>query len=163
MRKLFKAILLILLLTTMCSADIIPSTWYEVLQFKPIKYGVMENYHLPGHVFWVAVATSTTKRVTIPLLAKYGVELRPETFERWAVRGMLFFEGYQLVDNKFDPASKYGSVEKWFWDSAGDVLVPWWIMRKILYADRPLFTAGQFSVDGFAGFGSNFISINYHF
>ena len=159
-----KYVILTILLISCLWAGIVPDTWYDVLEFKPIKYGIMDNRHLPGHVFWVASGTSFTRRVTIPVLAGFGYELRPETVEKWVTYGMVCFEGYQLIENNFEPAKVYGSNERWFWDSVGDVVAPWWVMRKILYADKPLITFGKYTVEGLWGWeGALAIEINWRF
>ena len=48
---------------------------------------------------------------------------------------MVLYEFKQLYDNKFNPIPIYGSMEKYVYDSIGDVIIPWLLLRAILYAE----------------------------
>ena len=119
-----KRFLLILLLSSL----IWGMTYNEFLALKPVQYGVLGNYHLPEHTAGIASIAWLSMKLNMD----------SEKVEKWSFIGMVGFEFYQLSANKFDPVilkDIYGSLERWAYDSAGDVIVPWVIMRMILYTE----------------------------
>lgn len=128
--------ILMVLMISMSYADIIPETVYDALKFKPIRYSIMENELLPIHCLVVAATGYVTNKYTVPLVQKYfGYTINKDKIEKWYLVGMVCFELQQLADNNGDPREVYGSWEKWAWDSAGDVVFPWLLLRAILYAE----------------------------
>jgi len=130
-----KKLLFLLMLLTFVKADIIPKTWYDFLEFKPIKYGIMDNRHLPGHIFWVVGLGFVTNKYTVPFINRSPwFNIQKGDIEKWSLIAMSAFEFYQLAENQFDPVPVYGSVERWAYDSfIGDVIVPWLLLRAVLY------------------------------
>lgn len=118
-----KNIVLTLIFTSIVFGQLIPDSCHEIIKTKPLQYGVFGNYHLPAHT---AVMT----------LAGFGVNklgINPAWAEKWGFIGMVGFEFAQLAYNDFDPAPVYGSVERWAYDSAGDVIIPWLTFRAVIY------------------------------
>ena len=119
-----KKLLIFLLLSTLSQG----MTYDEFLASKPVDWGVMRNFHLPEHTGGIAGLAWLSMKANMD----------SEKVEKWLFIGMVGFEFWQLSDNKFDPViieDIYGSLERWAFDSAGDIIVPWVAMRMILYTE----------------------------
>ncbi|MBC8401028.1 MAG: hypothetical protein H8E14_06025 [Candidatus Marinimicrobia bacterium] len=114
-----------LILVSVCSAgNIMPESYYEIIQWEPLKYGTFENYHLPSHMFTAAVAT---RIITEPKVM--GSHLPdPKQAVKYIVIGACVFE---VIEYAVEGTGPYATDLIYFYDTAGDILWAWFIASMV--------------------------------
>ena len=87
-----------------------------LLKGKPFQYALYDNWRLGDHVGIGG---------TVTFCLQHWTPLDPDDIEEGMLLGYVVFEGIQLYNRSFEPEAVYGSVERWFWDSAGDIFFPY--------------------------------------
>lgn len=98
MKLKLTAFMILIILTPWLAADGIPKTYDDFLDWKPIKYGIFENYHLPEHTAYVGIQAWAANKLG----------MNPDKIRLYLFMEMVVYEGYQLYNNDWDPAKIYG-------------------------------------------------------
>jgi len=113
-----KYFLIILLIVSLSANDrVLPDFAYDFVETTPIQYGIMENkglfYHTIGGTFMARVVNSQT--------IMGWVHLKPVPAGKTLLGVAAIAVSWEVIEYAVEGTKPYGSTEKWFWDSAGDV------------------------------------------
>ena len=116
MRRLF---ILLLLISSLSAGKILPQFMYDFVEWKPIKYGIMEN----RWVYWHSLGGMIMARTVNSQTMMGWIGLKPVKPEYTVLAVLGIASVFEALEYAVEGTEPYGSKEIWFWDSTGDVAV----------------------------------------
>ena len=116
-------IIVILALSLNCTIfaqkQILPDFVYKTMEWKPIKYGIMEN----RWVYWHSLGGMLMARTVNSQTMMGWIRLKPVKPEYTVAAVLGIATVFEALEYAVEGTEPYCSKEIWFWDSTGDVAV----------------------------------------